>query len=70
VALDATFGSASKTAFGVNVGGDVNYRITGGIGAGAFFRYVYGKAKMPGGDTTRDVTLGGPQIGVGLRYRF
>lgn len=70
VALGATFGSASKTAVGINVGGDVNYRIAGGIGAGAFVRYVYGTTKMPGGDAERKVTLGGPQIGVGLRYRF
>jgi len=70
VKLDATFGSVSKTALGANVGLDVNYRVTGDIGAGAFVRYTVGRANMPSGDTTRKVTLGGPQVGLGLRYRF
>jgi hypothetical protein len=71
VNLNATFGSASKTSLGVNVGLDFNYHVTGGIGAGAFFRYTVASAKLPTGESgTRKVTLGGPQLGFGLRYRF
>lgn len=70
VNLGATFGSASKTAFGANLGLDLNYRVRGDIGAGFFVRYTIASAKLPAGETTRKVTLGGPQVGLGLRYRF
>ncbi len=70
VALDATFESVSKTALGINVGADANYRIQGPISAGVVLRYAYASAKMPSGSSTRKVTLGGPQVGVALKYRF
>jgi hypothetical protein len=70
VTLNATFGSVSKTAFGANLGMNVNYHLTGAIDAGLLVRYTFASANLPSGDTTRKVTLGGPQAGVALRYRF
>jgi hypothetical protein len=71
VKLDTTFGNASKTGFGGNLGLDANYRLTGDLGAGAFIRYTIGTAKLPAaGTATRKVTLGGPQLGFAVRYRF
>jgi len=71
VNLSASFESASKTAVGVNVGLDANYRVSGSLGAGFFFRYVTATASLPVSDgTTRSVKAGGPQVGFGLRYRF
>jgi hypothetical protein len=66
VKLDATFESASKTTVGYNVGAQVNYRLAGNFGAGAFFRYTGGTATLPWGD----VKAGGPQVGASLRYTF
>ena len=59
--------SQSGTAFGVNVGGDVNYMFSDRVGAGLFVRYVGGSvdlAAVPG------MTVGGFQAGLGLRFRF
>jgi hypothetical protein len=66
VNLGATFESASKTAVGFNVGFDLNYRLTGGFGAGLFVRYTGASADLP----WAKVKVGGPQFGLGLRYRF
>jgi opacity protein-like surface antigen len=66
VNLAATFESASKTAFGYNVGFGVNYHVTGAIGAGFFVRYTGASAKLPWGS----VKTGGPQFGGAVRYSF
>lgn len=69
--MTATFASASKTAVGGHVGLDVNYHVTGGLGAGLFVRYAYASAKLtPSGGAERTVKVGGPQVGIGVRYRF
>lgn len=66
VNLTATFQSASKTAFGYHVGFNVNYHVTGSIGAGLIVRYTGATAALPWGD----VKAGGTQIGGALRYTF
>lgn len=66
VNLAATFESASKTAFGYNVGFDINYHLTGSVGAGFFVRYTGATAKLP----WDDVKVGGPQFGGSVRYTF
>lgn len=66
VNLTPSFDSASKTAVGGNIGLDINYRVSGGIAAGFFVRYTGATAKLPSGS----VKVGGPQVGLGLRYRF
>ena len=71
VKLDPKFASSSKTTLGGNVGLDANYRLTGEFGAGVFIRYTIASVKMPAaGDATRKVTVGGPQVGLAVRYRF
>lgn len=66
VTLTAAFETASKTAFGYNVGFNVNYHLTGSIGAGLFVRYTGATAKLSSGD----VKAGGAQVGGALRYTF
>jgi hypothetical protein len=60
--------SAKKTVGGINLGVDVTYLVTKKYGVGGFLRYTWGSANLPG--TTKSLTVGGLQIGVGGRYRF
>lgn len=57
----------SKTFLGVQVGVDLQYRITPEFGAGGFVRYTSG-----GGHLNDSVKIEAPgvQIGVGARYKF
>jgi len=59
--------SQSKTGFGFNIGGDFTYLIQPRVGVGLMARYVYGKVNLPAVD---GLTLGGFQIGGGVRLRF
>ncbi|HEX5475565.1 MAG TPA: outer membrane beta-barrel protein [Vicinamibacterales bacterium] len=56
-----------KTTVGVNFGVDVSYMLTKRYGVGGVARYSWGSGDFGGGD---NVTLGGFQIGAGLRVRF
>ena len=60
--------SAKKTVGGINLGVDVTYLVTKQYGVGGFLRYTWGSADLDG--TTKSLTVGGFQIGVGGRYRF
>lgn len=57
----------SKTAVGFAIGGDVTYLINPRYGVGAMARYVIGKVDLP---AASGLTVGGFQIGGGLRLRF
>ncbi|PYR60378.1 MAG: hypothetical protein DMF85_05280 [Acidobacteria bacterium] len=57
-----------KTTAGVNFGVDVNYMVTKRYGVGGVARYTWGSAKLAG--ATDSLTVGGFQIGGGLRVRF
>jgi hypothetical protein len=57
-----------KTAVGVHFGVDATYLVTPRLGAGLLLRYTVGSADFEGVDGS--VTLGGFQIGVGVRARF
>jgi hypothetical protein len=57
-----------KTTGGFDIGADVTYLLTKKIGAGLLARYTYGSVNLP--DATKSLTVGGFQLGVGLRYRF
>lgn len=59
--------SQSGKAFGFNVGGEGNYRITEATLVGIFVRYVTAKTDL---DSVADLKVGGLQAGVGLRLRF
>jgi hypothetical protein len=71
VTVTPTTSSASKSAVGVNIGVDATYLVRPRIGIGMFLRYAGASVELPaaGGGTT-SVKVGGPQIGIGLRYRF
>jgi hypothetical protein len=57
----------SKTSVGFNIGGDFTYLFQPRIGVGIMARYVYGKADLT---SVQNMTLGGFQIGGGVRLRF
>jgi hypothetical protein len=60
---------ASESAVGFNIGADVMYLVTPRIGVNLFGRYTAATAKLDaveGGE----LKAGGPQLGVGLRFRF
>jgi hypothetical protein len=56
------------TTVGVHFGIDATYLITPRYGAGALIRYSVGSVDIEGADD--NLTLGGFQIGAGLRVRF
>lgn len=63
-----TIASADKTSAGVNFGIDVTYLVTKKIGVGGLARFTRGSADLEG--ASDKLTVGGFQIGVGVRYRF
>jgi hypothetical protein len=64
-----TFTSAKKTTGGFNAGVDVTYLLgtTKKWGVGGTARFTWASAKLAGADK---VTLGGLQLGAGVRRRF
>lgn len=63
-----SFTKVKKTTVGVNFGVDVNYMITKRYWVGGVARYMWGSANLAG--ATDSLTVGGFQIGAGLRVRF
>jgi hypothetical protein len=63
-----TVSDESKTTVGINLGVDVTYLVTKRIGVGGLARYTWGSADIDG--ATDSLTVGGFQIGGGLRLRF
>jgi hypothetical protein len=63
-----TVSDIKKTTVGINLGVDVTYLVTKRMGVGGLARYTWGSASL-GGDSGK-LTLGGFQIGGGLRVRF
>jgi hypothetical protein len=63
-----TMNSESKSTVGIHFGFDVNYLFTKRIGAGLVARYSWGSVDLPG--ATDKLTVGGFQIGAGVRVRF
>jgi hypothetical protein len=56
-----------KAGVGVNVGGTVAYPFSPALAAQVFVRYAGGKVDLP---SAADVSVGGLQLGAGLRYGF
>jgi Outer membrane protein beta-barrel domain len=60
--------AVKKTTAGLNLGVDVTYLFTKKIGGGVLARYTWGSADI---DSASDsLTVGGFQLGFGIRYRF
>jgi len=57
-----------KTTIGVNLGLDLTYLVTRKIGVGGLARYTWGSADLDGANDK--LTVGGFQIGGGVRIRF
>ena len=66
--VTTTVATNSETAVGFNVGVDVQYMIAKKWGVGGLMRYAGGKVELPG--ATEKLTVGGFQVGGGLRIRF
>jgi outer membrane protein with beta-barrel domain len=56
------------TTVGINLGVDLNYFFRPNIGAGVLARYTYGSVDLDSAEES--LTVGGFQLGFGLRYRF
>jgi hypothetical protein len=56
------------TTVGINLGVDLNYFFRPNIGAGILARYTYGSVDLD--SVGESLTVGGFQLGFGLRYRF
>ena len=57
-----------KTTMGIHFGIDVTYLIRPRLGIGGLARYSWGSIDVP--VATDNLTVGGFQLGVGVRYRF
>jgi hypothetical protein len=67
--VSLAFESVDKTTMGIHFGVDVTYMVNPRFGFGGIARYTWGSADLI--DTGEDsLTLGGFQIGGGLRVRF
>ena len=60
--------SVDETSMGIHFGVDVTYLVTPRYGVGVIARYTYGSADFDG--AADSVSLGGFQIGGGVRVRF
>lgn len=60
--------SVKETAVGINLGVDVTYMITPRFGVGGLARFTRGSVDLEG--ASESLTVGGFQIGGGLRVRF
>jgi opacity protein-like surface antigen len=63
-----TITSEDHTTVGINLGVDLNYFFRPNIGAGVLARYTYGSVDLD--SVGESLTVGGFQLGFGLRYRF
>jgi hypothetical protein len=66
--VNAPLTEVKKTTAGINFGVDVQYLVANKIAVGGLARYAWGSAKIDG--ATDNLTVGGFQIGAGVRYRF
>jgi hypothetical protein len=66
--VNAPLTEVSKTTVGINVGLDVQYLVATKIAVGGLARYTWGSAEIEG--ATEKLTVGGFQIGGGIRFRF
>jgi hypothetical protein len=66
--VTAPLTEVTKTTVGINFGLDVQYLVANKIAVGGLARYVWGSADIEG--ATDKLTVGGFQIGGGIRVRF
>jgi hypothetical protein len=66
--VSAPLSQVSKTSVGGNFGVDVQYMVTKRWGVGGIIRYSVGSASIP--NATKNLTVGGFDIGAGARVRF
>ena len=66
--IDQANGEISESGVGFHFGVDGTYLVTPRIGVGALLRYTYGSVDIDGADD--NLTVGGFQMGVGVRFRF
>jgi hypothetical protein len=60
--------SVNETTVGIHFGVDMTYLITPRIGVGGLARYTWGSVDLE--NASEGLTVGGFQLGAGLRFRF
>jgi hypothetical protein len=65
---ETTVSRFDETTMGISLGVDVTYLVTPRYGAGVLLRYTRGSVDIEGANDS--LTVGGFQIGAGLRVRF
>ena len=76
IGLQVDTGEHTRNGAGFNAGFDLTYRLTPAtripqVGIGLFARFTEGSVSVPvTADTSRSVSVGGVQGGIGLRFRF
>ena len=64
-------GEHRRNGIGGHAGVDVTYMVTGFVGVGFLARFTNGSVALPSADSgTLSLTVGGLQVGGGLRFRF
>ena len=66
--VTTTVAKTSKAAVGFNAGVDVQYMVAKKWGVGGIMRYSIGSVSLPG--AAKKLTVGGFQVGGGVRLRF
>jgi len=66
--VNAPLTEIKKTTVGINFGVDVQYLVANKIAVGGLARYTWGSADIDGANDK--LTVGGFQIGAGIRYPF
>ena len=66
--IDQASGEVSESGVGIHLGVDATYLVTPRIGVGALARYTRGSVDIEGAE--EKLTVGGFQLGVGVRFRF
>jgi hypothetical protein len=71
VTMNATQSQVSASKVGFNVGADLTFKLNKTFGVGGFARYSTAKIPVtPTGGSEVQITVGGMQVGAGLRIRF
>jgi hypothetical protein len=66
--LEMPMATVKESAIGFHGSLDLNYMFHRRIGVGGLVRYAWGSVTLP--DSTESMTLGGFQVGAGVRVRF
>lgn len=75
VGLEVAAGEHTRNGAGYHAGIDITWMLTSAdwipqVGVGVMARFTGGSVSVPGAGTPRGISVGGVQVGGGLRFRF